>query len=190
MTIVCLYGIYPPEIPRRKCKKAQTDSGSGYWIHINLIQEDVSVKTGLLLSQDMLSLVQAAILLVLCHVVYPNSQPPNQPEVCSLPPCGSNRDCTTGHNHVYDFRINVPSLASCHLFCHSDPQCNYYSYNYKQSSALYRHCFMMVTPDCLSAVGEDDSDGWVSAPKRCNNNPTSLLAVLMASNDGYLRSTK
>ena len=135
----------------------------------------------------MLRLIQLSILLILCHVVYPFNQEPN---ISSLPPCGSHRDCSTGLNQAYNFHINVPSLASCYLFCHSDPQCNYYSYNHRQDSALYRHCFMMLTSDCYSLVGEDDSAGWVSAPKRCNNNPTSLLAVLMASNDGFLRSTK
>ena len=134
--------------------------------------------------RSMVCLVQATILLIFCHIVHPTTQ------IHSLPPCGSNHDCSTGPNHVYDFHINVPSLASCHLFCHNDPQCNYYSYNYKQESTLYRHCFLMVTPDCYPVVGEGDSSGWVSAPKRCNNNITSLLAVLKASNDGYLRSTK
>ena len=136
----------------------------------------------------MLRLIQLSILLILCHVVYPFNQEPN---ISSLPPCGSHRDCSTGLNQAYNFHINVPSLASCYLFCHSDdPQCNYFSYNYREDSALYRHCFLMVSADCSSGGGEDASSGWVSAPKQCNNNITSLLAVLMASNDAFLRSTK
>ena len=136
----------------------------------------------------MLCLIQAAILLILCHMVFPSIQALQRHT--SLPPCGSHLDCSTSPNHVYNFHINVPSLASCHLFCHGDPQCNYYSYNYSQDSALYRHCFMMATSECYSVGGEDAGSGWVSAPKRCNNNITSLLEVLRATNDGFLRSTK
>ena len=132
----------------------------------------------------MLNLSLALITLLFSQDVYPGHSPP------SLPPCGSYRDCSTGPTQAYNFRINVPSVASCYLFCHGDTQCHSYSYNYRRGSELYKHCFLLSTSDCSGVVGSDGSSGWVSAPLLCNDNITELLQVLETSNNGLLRSTK
>ena len=128
--------------------------------------------------------VQATILLLCIHANHAVKKTP------SLPPCGSYRDCSTGTTQAYNFHINVPSLASCYLFCHRDPECNSYSYNHKHSSDLYKHCFLRGTSNCSQEVPEDRASGWISAPTVCNNRVTPLLSALMVSNNGLLRSTK
>ena len=128
----------------------------------------------------MLGLILAVILLLFSEDVYLLHSPP------SLPPCGSYRDCSTGLTMAYNFRINVPSLASCYLFCHGDTQCQSFSYNYRPSSDLYKHCFLLPTTDCSGGV----DGGWVSAPLVCNDNATALLQILQTSSNGLLRATK
>ena len=129
----------------------------------------------------MLNLSLAILNLLFFQDVHAGHSPP------SLPPCGSYRDCSSGPTQAYNFRINVPSLASCYLFCHGDTQCLSYSYNYRQDSELYKHCFLLSSSDCSGVV--DGSSGWVSAPLLCNDNITVLLQVLETSNNGLLRAT-
>jgi len=105
-----------------------------------------------------------------------------------LPPCGSYQDCSIGRNAAYNFINHVPNLTTCYLYCHGDPLCNYYSYHFRPGSEFHKHCFLMTARECSPDV--EGPSGWVSAPKVCKNIITPLLNVLMASNNGLLRSTK
>ena len=148
----------------------------------------LSVITGILLQEVInlemksINLAVAVLLLLFSQDVYLRHSPP------SLPPCGSYRDCSTGPTMAYNFRINVPSLASCYLFCHGDTQCQAFSYNYRRGNELYKHCFLLSTTDCSGGV--DGSSGWVSAPMVCNDNVTALIQMIQTSNNGLLRATK
>ena len=144
--------------------------------------EAVQAAGDILLQEEMLSLNLAVILLLSSENVYPGHSSP------SLPPCGSYRDYSSGATQAYNFRMNVPSLASCFLFCHGDTKCQSFSYNFRRGNELYKHCFLLLTTNCSGVV--DGSSGWVSAPLVCNNNATALLQILQTSNNGLLRATK
>ena len=84
----------------------------------------------------------------------------------SLSPCSSFLDCSSGGFTSYNFLTEIPSISSCHDRCLSDPQCNFYSYNYSQHSPHYRHCFL--TTACQGGRnGQARMSEWVSGPRVC-----------------------